>query len=251
MSPIAISFLTLALVFGGALFGIFLRTSLPEHHLTSDCKDVVKLGIGLVGTMAALVLGLLIASAKSSFDMQSAELTEMSSKLVLLDRVLAHYGPAARESRDLVRAAVVRTLDGMELQARTRDSHSDPMSAGSEALYDKVQALVPANDAQRTMQGQALGLVIALGQMRWLIYEQRASSVSMPLLVVLISWLTIIFVSFGLFAPFNATVLTSLFVSALSFSGAIFLILEMYTPYGGLIQISNAPLRAALAHLGR
>jgi hypothetical protein len=251
MSPIAISFLTLAIVFGGALFGIFLRTSLPENHITSDSQDIVKLGMGLVGTMAALVLGLLIASAKSSFDMQSAELTEMSSKLVLLDRVLAHYGPAARESRDLVRAAVVRTLDGMELQARTRDSHSDPMSAGSEALYDKVQALVPANDAQRTMQGQALGLVIALGQMRWLIYEQRASSVSMPLLVVLISWLTIIFVSFGLFAPFNATVLTSLFVSALSFSGAIFLILEMYTPYGGLIQISNAPLRAALAHLGR
>jgi hypothetical protein len=123
----------------------------------------------------------------------------MSSKLVPLDRVLAHCGAAAQESRDLVRAAVVRTLDGMELQARTRDSHSDPMSTGSEALYDKVQALVPANDAQRTMQGRALGLVIALGQMRWLIYEQRASSVSMPLLVVLISWLTIIFVSFGLF----------------------------------------------------
>jgi hypothetical protein len=251
MSSIAISFLTLALVFGGALFGMFLRTSLSENHVVSDSKDVVKLGMGLVGTMAALVLGLLIASAKSSFDMQSAELTEMSSKLVLLDRVLAHYGPAAQESRDLVRAAVVRTLDGMELQARTRDSHSDPMSGGSEVLYDKVQALVPANDAQRAIQGQALSLVIALGQMRWLMYEQRASSVSMPLLVVLISWLTIIFVSFGLFAPFNATVLTSLFVSALSFSGAIFLILEMYTPYGGLIQLSNAPLRAALAHLGQ
>jgi hypothetical protein len=251
MSPIAISFLTLAIVFVGALFGMFLRTSLSENHVVGDSKDVVKLGMGLVGTMAALVLGLLIASAKSSFDMQSAELTEMSSKLVLLDRVLAHYGPAAQESRDLVRAAVVRTLDGMELQARTRDSHSDPMSGGSEVLYDKVQALVPANDAQRTIQGQALSLVIALGQMRWLMYEQRASSVSMPLLVVLISWLTIIFVSFGLFAPFNATVLTSLFVSALSFSGAIFLILEMYTPYGGLIQVSNAPLRAALAHLGQ
>jgi hypothetical protein len=175
----------------------------------------------------------------------------MSSKLVLLDRVLAHYGPEAHESRDLVRAAVGRILDGMELQARARTSHSDPMSAGSEVLYDKVQGLVPANDAQRTTQGQALGLVIAIGQMRWLMYEQRASTVSMPLLVVLISWLTIIFVSFGLFAPVNPTVLTSLFVSALSFSGAIFLILEMYTPYGGLIQISSAPLRAALAHLGQ
>ena len=243
--------MTLAFVFAGALFGIFLQKVLPLNHVDSNSKDVVKLGVGLVGTMAALVLGLLIASAKSSFDTQSAELTEMSSKLVLLDRVLAHYGPAAQESRDLVRAAAGRTLDGMELQARTRTSHSDPMSAGSEILYDKIQGLVPANDAQRTIQGQALGLVIALGQMRWLMYEQQASSVSMPLLVVLILWLTIIFVSFGLFAPLNATVLTSLFVSALSFTGAIFLILEMYTPYGGLIQVSNAPLRAALAHLGQ
>jgi hypothetical protein len=251
MSPIAISFMTFAFVFAGALFGIFLRTALPTNHIDSSSKDVVKLGMGFVGTMAALVLGLLIASAKSSFDMQSAELTEMSSKLVLLDRVLAHYGPEAQESRDLVRAAVGRTLDGMESQARTRNSHSDPMSFGSEVLYDKVQGLVPANDAQRTMQGQAVGLVTALGLMRWLIYEQQASSVSMPLLVVLIFWLTIIFVSFGLFAPLNTTVLTSLFVSALSFSGAVFLILEMYTPYGGLIQVSNAPLRAAFAHLGQ
>jgi len=251
MSPIAISFMTFAFVFAGALFGIFLSTALPINHIDSNSKDVVKLGMGFVGTMAALVLGLLIASAKSSFDTQSAELTEMSSKFVLLDRVLAHYGPEAQESRDLVRAAVGRTLDGMELQARTRTSHSDPMAGGSEALYDKVQGLVPANDAQRTLQGQALGLVIALAQMRWLIYEQQASSVSMPLLVVLIFWLTIIFVSFGLFAPLNATVLTSLFVSALSFSGAIFLILELYTPYRGLIQVSNAPLRAALAHLGQ
>jgi hypothetical protein len=251
MSPIAISFMTFAFVFAGALFGIFLQRVLPLNHVDSNSKDVVKLGVGLVGTMAALVLGLLIASAKSSFDTQSAELTEMSSKLILLDRVLAHYGPEAHESRDLVRAAAARTLDGMELQARTRTSHSDPISAGSEVLYDKVQGLVPANDAQRTIQGQALGLVIARGQMRWLMYEQQASSISMPLLVVLTLWLTIIFVSFGLFAPLNATVLTSLFVSTLSFSGAIFLILEMYTPYGGLIQVSNAPLRAALAHLGQ
>jgi hypothetical protein len=251
MSPIAISFITLAFVFGGALFGIFLRVALPQNHVISDSKDIVKLGMGFVGTMAALVLGLLIASAKSSFDTQSAELTEMSSKLVLLDRVLAHYGPEARESRDLVRAAVGKILDGMELQARTRTSHSDPISASSEVLYDKVQGLVPTNDAQRTIQGQALSLVIALGQMRWLIYAQQASSISMPLLVVLIFWLTIIFVSFGLFAPVNPTVLTSLFVTALSFSGAIFLILEMYTPYGGLIQVSSAPLRAALAHLGQ
>jgi len=94
-------------------------------------------------------------------------------------------------------------------------------------------------------------LAVDLGKTRWLMYEQETGSVSIPLLVVLVFWLTVIFISFGLFAPFNVTVVSSLFASALSVSGAIFLILEMYTPYEGLVQISNAPLRAALAHLGQ
>jgi membrane-bound ClpP family serine protease len=81
--------------------------------------------------------------------------------------------------------------------------------------------------------------------------EQRVNSVSSPLLIVLLFWLTIIFTSFGLFAPRNATVVVSLLVSALSVSGAVFLILEMYSPYAGLIHVSSAPLRAALTHLSK
>lgn len=250
MSPIAISSITLTFVFAGALLGLFLRVALPKHHFDSDSKDVVKLGMGLVGTMAALVLGLLIASAKSSFDTQSAELTEMSSKIVLLDRVLAHYGPEAQECRDVLRSGVVKTLDAMSSKGSNRAAQWEP-STGSEVLYDKVQGLVPKSDAQHTIQAHALSLVIAMGQTRWLIYEQRTAAVSIPLLIVLVFWLTIIFISFGIFAPLNATVISSLFVSALSFSAAIFLILEMYTPYGGLIHVSTAPLSAALAHLGQ
>ena len=123
--------------------------------------------------------------------------------------------------------------------------------AGGEIFYEKIQGLSPKNDVQRSLLGQALSIAMDLGKTRWLMYEQAATSVSMPLLVVLVLWLTFIFISFGLFAPFNATVVSSLFVSALSVSGAIFLILEMYKPYAGLIQISSAPLRAALAHLGQ
>lgn len=245
------SFVTLAFVFGGALLGIYLRVTLPRDHLGGDSRDVVKLGMGLVGTMAALVLGLLIASAKSSYDTQGAELTDMSSKIVLLDRVLAHYGPESKEARDLLHAAVVRTLDRMESKEQSGSSQSDSSSSASEVLYDKIQGLSAQNDAQRSIQAQALSIAISLGQTRWLMYEQRATSISIPLLVVLIFWLTIIFISFGLFAPPNATVIASLFVTALSVSGAIFLILEMYTPYAGLIQISGAPLRTALAHLGQ
>ena len=251
MSAVAVSLITLAFVFGGAVLGIFLRVRLPEDQVGADSRDVVKLGMGLVGTMAALVLGLLIASAKGSYDTQSAELTDMSSKIVLLDRVLAHYGPESKEARDLLRAAVVRTLDRMGSKEQSGSSQSDPSSSGAEVLYDKIQGLAAQNDGQRSIQAQALNIAISLGQTRWLMYEQRATSISIPLLAVLIFWLTIIFVSFGLFAPPNATVIASLFVTALSVSGAIFLILEMYTPYAGLIQISNAPLRAALAHLGQ
>jgi hypothetical protein len=251
MSAVAISLITLAFVFGGAVLGIALRVSVPEHHLNPASKDVVKLGMGLVATMAALVLGLLIASAKSSYDTQSAELIDMSSKIVMLDRVLAHYGPESKEARDLLRAAATRALDRLSIKQQFDPSQSGPSSTSSEVLYDKIQALPVTNDRQRAIQAQALSLVIALGQTRWLMYEQGASSVSFPLLAVLIFWLTIIFISFGLFAPPNTTVIVSLFVSAVSVSAAIFLILEMYTPYAGLIQISSAPLRIALAHLGQ
>jgi hypothetical protein len=250
MSSIAISSIVFACVFGGALLGILLRAVLPEHHFNADSKDVVKLGMGLVATMAALVLGLLIASAKTSFDTQSTELTEMSSKVVVLDRILAHYGLEANEARDVLRSSVVHALDQMWAKERTGPQQLGAPSHGGEILYDKVQGLSPKDDAQRSIQAQALSIVIGLGQMRWLMYEQRAASISMPLLIVLVFWITAIFVSFGLFAPFNATVVASLLVSALSVSGAIFLILEMYSPYGGLIQVSSAPLRAALTQLG-
>jgi hypothetical protein len=219
--------------------------------LNADSKDVVKLGIGLVGTMAALVLGLLVASAKGSYDTQSTELTEMSAKVVLLDRFLAHYGPETKETRDLLRGAVVRILDRTWSKDPTSPSQLELPSVGNEAIYDKIQGLSPKDDTQRSLQAQALSIAIGLGQTRWLMYEQSVTSVSLPLLVVMVLWLTIIFISFGLFAPPNATVVASLFVSALSVSGAIFLILEMYTPYAGLIQIPSAPLRAALAHLGQ
>ena len=251
MSSTIISLIVFACVFGGALLGIFLHAVLPQNHLTNESKDIVKLGMGLVGTMAALVLGLLVASAKGSYDTQSAELTQMSANIALLDRVLAHYGPETKEARALLRGAVVRLLDQMWSKDGTSASSSAPTSAGGEILYDKMQGLSPKNDTQRSLQGQALSMAMDLGKTRWLMYEQATTSVSIPLLVVLVLWLAAIFISFGLFAPFNGTVVASLFVSALSVSGAIFLILEMYTPYAGVIQLSSAPLRAALAHLGQ
>jgi hypothetical protein len=205
--------------------------------------------MGLVGTMAALVLGLLVASAKGNYDAQSAELTQMSANVALLDRVLARYGPETKELRAFLRAAVIRALD--QIWPKAGIPQSPPTAAGGEIFYEKIQGLSPTNDAQRSLQSQATSIAVDIGKTRWLMYEQATGSVSLPLLVVLVLWLSVIFVSFGLFAPVNATVVISLFVSALAVSGAIFLILEMYSPYTGVVKISDAPLRAVIANLGR
>jgi hypothetical protein len=250
MSSIAISLIVFLCLFGGTVIGILLGGTFPEHHLSSDSKDTVRVAMGLVATMAALVLGLLVSSAKSSYDTQSAELTDMSARVILLDRVLAHYGPETQEARDLLRGAVADSLDRIWPQERRKTSAAAP-SFSAEGLLDKIQALSPTDDTQRSLKAQALSMAIGLSQTRWLIFEQGATSVSKPMLVILVFWLTAIFLSFGLFASRNATATAALFVSGLSVSCAIFLILEMYTPFGGLIKISSAPLRSALAHLGK
>ena len=203
MSSITISLIVFACVFGGAVFGILFRAALPEHHLSADSKDVVKLGMGLVATMAALVLGLLVSSAKGSYDTQSSEVTEMSAKIVFLDRILAHYGPETKEARDALRSAVVGSVDLIWPQERERTSEGKPPSTHAETLLDKIQILAPKDDKQRWIQSEALSEAVALGQTRWLLYEQGASSVSWPMITILVFWLTAIFVSFGLFAPGN------------------------------------------------
>ena len=251
MSSIAISLIVFAFVFGGVLLGMFLHAVLPHHHLEIESKDIMKLGTGLVGTMAALILGLLVASAKGSYDAESAELTQMSANVDMLDRILALYGPETKDARLLLQGSVERILETMWSSSDDSAAPMAPPASGGEVLFERIQALSPTTDAQRTLQAQALSLAIDLGKTRWLMYEQAGSSVSIPLLIVVVLWLTVIFVSFGIFAPFNATAIGSLIVAAVSVSGAIFLILEMYTPYSGVVQISSAPLRAAIAQLGR
>ncbi len=231
--------------------GMYLRAALPQHHLSDGSKEAVKLGMGLVATMSALVLGLLVSSAKSNYDAQSTQLTEVSAKIAFLDRLLAHYGPEAKESRALLHEVVLQNLDRVWPQEQKRNRALERPSSGAEDLLENVNQLKPRDDAQRSLQAQSLNLVIGLGQTRWLMYTQGTNSASRPLVIVLIFWISMIFVSFGLFAPRNSTVITAYFVAALSVSGAILMILEMYTPYSGLIQISSAPLRAALEQLGK
>jgi hypothetical protein len=251
MSSVAISFIVFACVFGGALAGVFLRSSLPQHHLSGDSKETVKLGMALVSTMSALVLGLLVSSAKTFYDVQSAELNQVSADIVALDRLLAHYGPDTNQAREALRIAVIHNLDRLWPRERTQTTEAPLAERSAEVLLDDIQALSPKDDKQRSLQSQALSIAINIGRMRWLMYEQSNASVSKTLLGIMVFWLIVVFMSFGLFSPPNATAIASLFAAALAVSGAIFLILEMYMPFSGLVQLSSAPLRSALAHLGR
>jgi hypothetical protein len=251
MSSVAISVIVFAAVFGGALTGMLLRNSIPQNHLSGDSKETVKLGMALVSTMSALVLGLLVSSAKSFYDVQSAELNQLSADVVALDRLLAHYGPETKAAREALRVAVARNLARLWPPERRQASEAPLTEKSAEGLFDEIQALSPKDDKQRSLEAQALSLTLNIGRMRWLMYEQSNASVSKTLLAVMIFWLVVVFVSFGLFAPRNATAIASLFAAALAVSGAIFLILEMYMPFSGLVQISSAPLRTALAHLGQ
>jgi hypothetical protein len=250
MSSLAVSFIVLAVVFGGAVAGMLLRALLPERHLGPESKDVVKTGAGLIGTMAALVLGLLLASVKSSYDAQKSQFAQMSVKIAVLDRALAHYGPDAKECRETLRVIVARMLAQIWPEEGSARPQLDPRAARGDVLYDKLLELTPKTDAQRTILNVALSLSVELGQLRWQLFQQSGSAISTPFLVVVVFWLGVIFASFGLFAPANPTTIVTLLLCALSVAGALFLILELDHPFDGMIQIPSTPLRNALDPLG-
>ena len=249
MAPFEISALIFFCIFGGALLGMWLANVLPEQHLNAETKDLVKLGVGLIGTMAALLLGLLVASAKSSYDSRSTELTQMAANAILLDRALAHYGPATGEVRGNLKTAIARIINEVWQKDGRAASPLPTQSLG--VVFDQVQELMPRSDPQRTIQSQAQSILITFGQERLLLFAQSGSSISKPFLVIVVFWLAVLFLSFGLFAPRNATAIITLLIAAISVAGALFLILDLDRPFSGLMQISSAPLRNALAVIGR
>jgi hypothetical protein len=250
VNALFISGIVFASVFSGALLGMFLRSALPKHHLSDDSKSVLSLVMGLIGTMSALVLGLLIATAQNSFGTRNAEFTQLSANIILLDRVLARYGSETNNARALLRRATARELQLVSPSDNGLTQIAlDPRPNRAEALYDAIQDLSPKNDVQRSLQTQALTMTIDLGQTRWLLFEQSGTSIPGAFLVVLVFWLSVIFAGFGLFAPRNTTVMIAFIVGSLSVAGAIFLILELDQPFQGLIHLSDAPLRKALAIL--
>ena len=252
MNAIAISCTAFACIFGGAFFGMLLRKRLPRHHLTGDTKDIVQLGSGLIATIAALVLGLLIASASSTYQNQSSQVRQLTANIVLLDRTLALYGEETDSLRNLLRRAVTILTDRLWREGGSR-SVAEPFEASDAALsfFEEIQKLSPRNDVQSSFRARAIDASTDLAKTRLLLFANAGEAIPMPFLVVLIFWLTILFASFSLFADNNTTTIVALGVFALSAAASIFLILELGQPFAGLMMLSDEPLRTALAPLGR
>ena len=240
-------------MFGGALLGLLLTNLLPEHHLKDKSKDTVKVVAGMIATLAALVLGLLVGSAKSSFDAMNTEITQSSTKVILLDRALAGFGPETKDARKQLRDGVAALIETVWPEEKKAEGGLAGVERSNriEALQAKLRELTPSTDLQRQLLSQAQQINSDLLQSRWLVIEQAQSVLPTPFLVVLLFWLTMLHISFGLLATRNGTVITVLLISALSVSGAIFIILEMNRPLQSMIKVSSAPMRKALEHLGK
>src|SRR6266481_3593447 len=221
------------------------------EHGTSDCgRD--RRGVGSASLMSAVV-GLLIASAKGSFDLRDAEYRHSCANIILLDRAMAHYGPETKVGRDLLRQFAENRLRAVWPEDCRQRAHIEcaPMEVDREAMQDVLRALAPKHDAQRWLQSRALQISTDIEQLHWLLIEQSGSTIQWPFLAILVFWLTMIFISFGLSAPPNATVITTLLVCSLSISGAIYLILQLHQPFDWPMKLSSAPLRTAIDQLGR
>ena len=236
---------------GAVLFGRILRHALPEDHLSADSRDVVKLAMGLVATMAALVLGLLVSSAKGSYDTERSEVIQMAAKITFLDRLLTVYGPEAAECRERLRDQLGEAIQQMWPREIRRPVHLTANIQAGNLMYAAMQGLSPHNDVQTSLKTQATALAVDLAQVRTLLAAQSVPSISTPMLIILVAWLVVIFLGFSVLAPPNATTVLALVVSALAVSGAIFLILELDQPFRGLIGISSEPMLNALHQLAK
>ena len=236
---------------GVILVGARLRRLVPAEHLSADSKDAVKLALGLVATMTALLLGLLVSSAKNSFDTARSEVIQMSAKIALLDRVLLLYGPQTEEARRALRDSVAEGVRRTWPPDGRQPARLNPNEQMGDAVYAAIARLAPQEEAQRALKTEAVTLMIQLAELRSLVQAQAVSSVSKPLLIALMIWLVVIFLGFTILAPGNATSTLALLAGAFSVACAVFIILELDYPFAGVVRVPSEPMTRTLDHLSK
>jgi hypothetical protein len=253
LNEVMVALLVAAMIFGGAVFGVLAKRRLPGHHLDGDTKDVVRAGVGLLSTLAALVLGLVITTSKGSYDEQSRGVQAIAAKLVELDGALRALGPEGKAVRGVLYRDTTQRVDqvwgkGAGDEAKRRAAAHVVRDPG---IQDAIARIAPRDETERAALYRAKTLVSEVLEMRTLAAGHHGSPILAPLLVLLVLWFMCIEAGLNLFAPQNGTIWVVNVVCALSVAGAIFLIIEMDEPFGGLIVLSDAPLRAALAVMGQ
>lgn len=250
MSPLTIATISFGCILAGALIGAIAGAKLPDHHLTSDSKDLVRISMAMLATMTALLLGLLTSSAKGAFDAEDAAIKSTAASILSLDRMLADYGPQTQPIRDSIRSLINAKIDQIwpEDGPAVVDLGRGTVNSG-EQIVRQMLALTPQSAAQEWYKARALDLSTQMLQARWIVFGATQASPPSLFLVVVIAWLTVLFGSFGLFAPRNGTVFAALLICTLSVSASIFLILEMDNPFGGIMKVPSDPLRYAAAHM--
>jgi hypothetical protein len=251
MDSLLTSLLVAGCIFATALTSLWFHVRLPHQHLSKETQDVVRLGTGMLSVLASLVLGLLIATAKTSYDTTDHAIRGYAAELILLDETFRDYGPAATAPRDQLRAYTTQLLTDFWPRAGGPPVELDNQASGAmlEHIREAIRGLRPVDDGQRWLQDQALQINTNLLRERWLMIEQAGSKIQPVILVVLVLWIAFIFATFAVNAPRNATVVGAFFVCSLAIGASIFLILEMDKPLGGSMKISSWPVTNALGHM--
>lgn len=250
MAPIATAGIAFGLIVAGIIVGTLVRAKMPEHHLTGDSKEVIRLATALVGTLTGLVLALMFAATRASFEHTSASVSRLAVSFSELDEVLDDYGPAALPIRKRLRADLQPLMDSIwqdDAVAAGRPAVSRRSHASS--AQTMIRELEPKNASQTSLQLRALQIMSDISQTRLALLAQPPDSVSTPFIVVVVLWLAFIFTTFAMSSKPNVTLAVVLGVCILSASGALYLILELGLPFGGLMQVSNDSLREALVQI--
>ena len=238
-------------LFAALLAGRGVRRLLSDQHLNAESKDAVKFAMGMVATMTALVLGLLVSSAKDTYDTARGEIIQMAAKVTFLDRMLALYGTETADVRRELHDVVVGAVERMWPEDRNVPVRLNPDQRAGDAFFVSIQRLAPTEDTQRDLKSQAVSLAVELGELRTLLVAQSVPSVSIPLLIVVACWLVLIFFTSSMLAPPNGMTAIALAAAACSVAAALFLILELDQPFSGMLRISSEPMLVVLQHLGR
>jgi hypothetical protein len=241
-SPL-IALIILSLIFGAALFGMLISGRLPPHHLSAETKAAVTASMAVVGTMSALVIGLLVSTANTSFTSRNTTVAQLSTDIIRLGDTLSRYGPDTVPIRHALNDYAKMTFT--DLFSSDRSSRVVENRATNDVLNDIEDSIVdlkPTNDRQRWLVAQALQVANEISAARWLLVQEESTSFPLPFLGAVVLWLSVLFLSYGIFAPRNLTAVIAIFMCAFAVAAAIKLMLDMEAPFEGGIRLSSPPI---------